>query len=135
LKIVIFTIFFILFIQADNTIDIVYQNDYQTAKQEAQKDKKYLFILVTAKGCGWCKRLKQTTLKDKEIRENLAKDYISVELDRDSSYYPKSIEITGVPSVIIVEPKSGEIIKNIVGFREDVNDYLKWFRYVDNLKE
>jgi len=133
LKIAIFTIFFIFFLQADNSIDIVYQDDYKVAQKEAKKEKKYLFVLVTAKGCGWCKKLKHTTLQDINIIENLAKDYVAVELDIDSSYYPKSIHITGVPSVIIVDPKSGEIIKNIVGFREDSNDYLKWFRYVDNL--
>jgi thioredoxin-related protein len=135
LKIIIFTIFLILFAQADKSIDIIYHNDYKTAQREAKEDKKYLFIVVTAKGCGWCKRLKKTTLKERDIRENLAKDYISVELDRDSSYLPNSIKITGVPSVVIVDPNSQEVIKNIVGFREDSNDYLKWFKYVKILKE
>jgi len=32
-----------------------------------------------------------------------------------------------------VDSKSGDIIKNIVGFRKNKNDYLKWFRYVENL--
>lgn len=135
MKIFILTIFLILFSQADNNTTIVYQNDYKIAQQEAKKEKKNLFVLVTAKSCGWCKKLKQTTLKDREIIENLAKDYISVELDMYSSDYPKSIEITGVPSVIIIDPKSEKVIKNIVGFRKDTNDYLKWFRYVKNLEE
>jgi len=135
LKIAIFTIFLILFSHADsNDTDIVYYKSYKTAQEEAQKEKKYLFIVITAEHCGWCKKLKNTTLKEREIIENLARDYIAVELDMNG-YYPKSIEVVGVPSVIIVEPKSGEVIKNIVGFREDSNDYLKWFRYVKNLKE
>jgi hypothetical protein len=135
LKIVILTIFLILFTQAENKIEISYQNDYKIAVDEATKDKKYLFVLVTTEGCGWCRKLKKITLNNKEIKENLTKDYIAVELDRDSSYYPKSIEIKGVPSVIIIDPKSEEVIKSIVGFREDANDYLKWFRYVENLEE
>ncbi|NEW60703.1 thioredoxin family protein, partial [Sulfurovum sp. bin170] len=112
-----------------------YQNDYKIAEKEAKVDGKYLFILITTKGCGWCKRLKRTTLNEREIKENLAKKYIAVELDRDSSYYPSSMNIQGVPSVFIIDPKSGETIRDIVGFRKDKNDYLKWFRYVTNLEE
>lgn len=131
----IFIIFLILFGQADDNLTIVYQNDYKSAQQEAKKERKYLFIVVTAKNCRWCKKLKKTTLNNKEIKDNLAKGYIAVALDRDSSYYPKFIEIMAVPSVIIVDPNSEEVIKDIIGFRKNADDYLKWFRYVDVLKE
>jgi len=131
LRILIFTIFLILLGQADNNKSVIYQTDYKKAQQEAKEENKYLFVVITSENCRWCKKLKKTTLKNSEIEESLAKDYIAVALDRDSSYFPKFIEIEGVPSVVIIEPKSQKVIRNIVGFREDANDYLKWFRYVE----
>ena len=131
MRTVILLILLTLSIQAE----LKYQNDYKTALEEAKKDNKYLFVLITIKNCRWCKKLKRTTLNEQEIKENLAKGYIAVELDRDNSYYPKSIEVEGVPTVFIIDPKSGDIIRDIVGFRKDKNDYLKWFRYVENIEE
>lgn len=133
MKTFIFTILITLFIQADGDIALTFKTDYKSALQEAKKENRYLFILVTTKNCGWCKKLKKTTLQDSEIQKTLAKDYITVELDKDSSDYPSSMEIEGVPSVFIIDPKNEEVIKQIVGFRENKRDYTKWFRYVENL--
>ena len=135
LKTLILTILITLFIQADGDIELKFKDDYKSALQEAKRDKKYLFVLVTTKNCGWCRKLKKTTLQEVEIKESLDSDYITVELDRDGSYYPTSMKIEGVPSVFIIDPNSGEIIKRIVGFRENKNDYTKWFRYVKILEE
>lgn len=124
-----------LFIQADSTVELKFKNDYKLALEEAKKDSKYLFVLVSEKSCGWCMKLKKTTLQNSEIKENIDKDYIAVELDRESSDYPTSMKVDSIPSVFIVDAKSGDIIKNIVGFRKNENDYLKWFRYVKNLED
>jgi thioredoxin-related protein len=116
-------------------VEIEYKDDYKVALKEANTTKKYLFVMVTKPNCRWCKKLKQTTLQDEAIKENLNKNYVAVELERFVSYYPKSMKVLGVPSIFIIDPKSGEIITNIVGYREDTHDYLKWFGYVENLEE
>ena len=133
MRAVILTILITFFIQADSTIELSLKNNYESALKEAKIDNKYLFIIVSKKNCGWCKKLKATTLKDSDIVENLDRDYVVVELDKNSNNFPSTMEVIGVPSIFIVDSKSGDIIKNIVGFRKNKNDYLKWFKYVKNL--
>jgi len=134
MKTLILTILLTLFIQADSTQIFTFKDDYQTALKEAKKEKKYLFVLITRQNCGWCDKLKRTTLQEAEIKEGLRK-YITVELDKHSKNYPPSLRVNASPVVLIIDSRDEKIITMIVGFHKNKRDYTKWFSYIDNLED
>jgi len=135
MKKIIFTIMLTLFIQADNNQLFTFKDDYQTALKEAKKGKRYLFVLITRKNCGWCNELKRTTLKEPEIKEGVSRRFVTVELDKHSKNYPKSLRVNAVPIVLIIDSRDEKIVTAIVGFHKDKRDYTKWFNYIDNLED
>jgi len=107
--------------------------NYDEAMKMAKTSKKSVFILFTTQYCGWCKKLKATTLKDPEVMKRLQNEFIFLSLDRDLDSYPSSFNIQGVPSVYILSPEE-EMITSIDGYREP-EDYIKWFDYVKNSED
>jgi len=116
--------------EKDEEKSIEFQSDYDTALAQAKSEDKYIFLLVTEEHCRWCEKLLETSLRDNRVVSKMETDYIAVMVDKNHGYYPSNIGITGVPSVFIINPKNGKIVKDIVGYR-DADYYLKWFKYVD----
>jgi len=111
-----------------SSIDRVF-TDYKKAFLVAKKEKKPLFILFTTKYCRWCKKLKNITLKNSEIIKRLNSEFIVLELDKYYSDYPKSYDVSAVPTLYLTN-NSGEIFTSIVGYHKNPNDYIKWFDYI-----
>ena len=111
-----------------SSIDTVYSN-YEKAFLVAKKKNKPLFILFTTKHCRWCRKLKETTFKDKQIIKRLNNEFIVLLLDKDHSSYPDKYNVTAVPMVYISN-KNEEIFTSIVGYHKNPHDYIKWFNYV-----
>lgn len=111
-----------------SSIDNVYSN-YKKAFLVAKKSNKPLFILFTTEHCRWCRKLKERTLKDKEIIKRLNNEFIVLLLDKNHSNYPSTYNITAVPTVYITN-KDEEVFTSIVGYHKNPHDYIKWFNYV-----
>lgn len=109
-----------------------FQGDYDIALSQAKIENKYIFLLITEEFCQWCEKLMDIVFQDKKIVEKLKEDYISVIVDRNKGFYPSNIGITGVPSVFIIDAKTGKIILDIVGFHK-AEFYLQKFKYIDNI--
>ncbi len=107
-----------------------FQKDYDKALIQAKKENKYIFLLVTEEFCQWCEKLIDIVFQDKKIINKLEENYVGVIVNKDNSYYPSNIGITGVPSVFILDSQTGKIIKTIVGYHE-VNYYMQIFRNID----
>jgi thioredoxin-related protein len=104
--------------------------NYQEALSAAKAENKNIFILFQAKGCRWCKKLKETTLKDPELLKRLNRSFVMLILDRESSSYPKKYKIEGVPTIYMISNKE-EIYVRRVGYRQDPQEYIKWFNYIE----
>ena len=111
-----------------SNIDKVYSN-YKEAFLIAQQKNRPMFILFTTKYCRWCRKLKETTLKDQEIVKRLNNEFIVLLLDKDHSTYPSKYNITAVPTIYITN-KDEEVFTSIVGYHKNPHDYIKWFNYV-----
>jgi len=109
-------------------INSIYTN-YDKAFKVAKSENKAVFILFTSKYCRWCTKLRDTTLRDKEIIKRLNSDFIVLLLDKNYSNYPSKYRIKAVPSVYFTD-KNEEIFTSIVGYHKDPNDYIKWFKYI-----
>ena len=94
-------------------ISLPWQTDYEIAVTEAQKQNKKLFIDFSTPYCSICTAITKTVLQDKDISKILQERYILLAVDAsDSKVEPykmlrEKYDIQGVPTIIIVDPKTG----------------------------
>lgn len=105
------------------------QKDYDQALQLAQEQNRSVFILMETEHCRWCQRLKSTTLQDQVIAQRLSSEFVVLVLNRDRSHYPETLRTQGVPTVYMTNSE-GQVHAKVVGYREDPQEYLKWFDYI-----
>jgi thioredoxin-related protein len=113
---------------SEDDIATIYTN-YQEAFSVAKEEDKPVFILFTTKYCRWCTKLKETTLKNPQLKSRLEKEFIVLFLNRDSDTYPNKYKIKGVPAVYMTD-KNETIFTSIVGYHKNPKDYIKWFNYI-----
>ena len=119
---------FILFIKSykttfmqDNSSEVTWITDYSYARQKAETEGKNLFIDFGAKWCSICKAIETTVLVKPEIKKVLDENFILLKVDgTNSSSEPyaalnKQYNITGFPTLLVVEPKNGNILKKYMG--------------------
>lgn len=87
----------------------------ERAQTLALQESRPLFIDFTAKWCGWCKKMDQTTFKEKKVVSKLNESFYAVKVDFDSqvpfeyngkSYLAKELAemfgIQGLPTMVVV---------------------------------
>jgi thioredoxin-related protein len=97
---------------------VKFEQDYDTAQTKAIDENRYIFLLVTEKSCNWCEKLKSDVLTDQDVAHTLNSNFISIEVDRDTGYYPYNIGIQGTPSIFILNPDDNHSIKSVTGYRD-----------------
>lgn len=105
---------------------IEWNKDYNSALKNAQKEDKLLFVFITSKDCKFCKKLKDTTLKDKEIVNKVNQDYSSVIVMKDRDHFPKKLSAKATPMLYFLD-KNENIIDYSLGYwnKVDFNFILK----------
>lgn len=105
---------------------IEWKEDYKTALKNAKQNGKLLFVFITSKDCKFCEKLKETTLKDKEIAEKINKDYVSVTVMKDRDNFPKKLNAKATPMIYFLD-KDENIIDYSLGYWDtfDFNFILK----------
>lgn len=89
--------------------DIVnWQSEFEVAKEIAKKDKKNIFILITAPSwCGWCVKLEENVLSTELFKQKVTKDYVPLMLlDKIDGKRNKELEkfdFRGYPTVMIYD--------------------------------
>ena len=114
--------------ESKDEISEIYTN-YNEAFSAAKTENRAVFILFSTEYCRWCTKLKETTLKNSEIKSRLEKEFIVLFLDRDKDQYPSKYKVKGVPAVYMAD-KNEEIFTSMVGYHKNPKDYLKWFNYI-----
>lgn len=89
-----------------------------SAFEEAKKENRPLFMLITAVWCHWCHVYEEKTLETKEIADYINNNYIPVFVDYDrrkdiAARYP----VVGLPATVIMAPNGEEIVA-VPGFIE-----------------
>lgn len=105
-------------------------SDYDKALIQAQKENKFVYVFITSDSCRWCRKFEKTTLQDREIKNRLVKEYITIHLSRDRHKIPKQFETSPVPRHYFLDQK-GEILYSTLGHRSvELMD-----SFMDNTKE
>lgn len=107
-----------------NTVNL--ELNYEDALKKAKKDNQNVLLVFGAEWCEWCKKLENTTLKDKEVIKNIEKhNLIEIHIDIDKrTDLAEKYYILSVPVVSIIDHKETEKKKN-VGFL-DSKAFIDW---------
>jgi thioredoxin-related protein len=119
-----------LFISSLWSANIHWPSDYKQALQEAKKEHKLVYILITSDACQWCRKFEATTLQNKEIKKRLYKNYVTIHLSRDRNTIPKQFETAPVPRHYFTDA-NGKILYSSLGYRDET----MFHAFMDNAEE
>jgi thiol:disulfide interchange protein DsbD len=100
-----------------NSSGINWNNDLNTAFEQAQASNKMVFADFYADWCHYCQEMDSETYTDAKVQQRIAQSYVAVKIDTDdhpdlSSKYG----IYGLPTIIIFN-SNGQEIKRIEGYQ------------------
>jgi thiol:disulfide interchange protein len=109
-----FLFFVLLSLSISHAVDLNWENSYDKALKQAQKEKKLVYLFIGADKCKYCNKYKKTTLSDERVIKRIKKDFIPLYMSRDRDKIPKKFELYGVPRHYFLTAK-GEIITDYQG--------------------
>ncbi|MBU1657460.1 thioredoxin family protein [bacterium] len=106
--------------------ELDWSHDYEAALQQAKKEKKDVYMLVTSADCRWCRKFEATTLQDESILAQLNKKYVLLHIDRDKDAMPEIFKKQRVPRHYFITSEA-KIIYSFLGYwnSEDFASFLK----------
>ena len=100
--------------------EVDWQKSYADALAKAKKEKKLVLVDVYTDWCGWCKKLDKDTYSDKDVQAKLAKDFVAVKVNPETSDEGKKLQeqfsIRGFPYLLFVDG-DGKKVAEIVGYK------------------
>ena len=91
---------------------------YEEAILKAKTEHKKVMLFLHTQYCGWCTKMKKTTLADPLVIDFINKKYIFVSLDRDIDSYPAQFAPRFVPTTYTIDPKSQKEIDSVLGYKK-----------------
>ncbi|RMG32122.1 MAG: DUF255 domain-containing protein [Planctomycetota bacterium] len=96
---------------------VVWHRDLRTAAMEAKRRGKPLFVEISASWCGYCRRLKSETLRNRSVLRHLRECFVPVEIDADrQAALVEAVGVEGLPTMLIVDPDMN-VLRRITGYR------------------
>jgi thiol:disulfide interchange protein DsbD len=97
---------------------ITWQTSYAVALQQAQDKHKLLFVDIGAPYCSVCKAIDHCVFTDIAVAASI-NQMVPLKLDTSSSpdydAFNKKYQVLGVPTILIINPISGEVLKQFGG--------------------
>ena len=100
------------------TAPLTWSHKLEDAMAEAKASGKRVLIDFETSWCGPCKTMDEWIWNDAEVAEALRAKYVGVKLDGDiEKTHVKRYAVKGYPTMVIVDPASGDAIKTVVGYQ------------------
>lgn len=100
---------------------------YDDAISLAKETKSKIFIYFGAEWCPYCKSMRKNTLEDLEVKENLFKNFIVLNINVDENKKIKEkYKVKSLPDCIIID-ENETILKRSSGFKS-ADKFLKWIK-------
>lgn len=116
---------------------------YDEGARASSKTGKLMIVDFTAEWCGWCKKMEKEVFSEKTISSRLARDFVTVRLDVDSSvtltHKGKKMDarqftllngVEGFPTLIVFDSK-----ENAVTSLDGYVDAATFGRFLDYLQK
>jgi len=117
-----------LLISTLDAVELNWEHNYDNALATAKKEKKMVYLFIGADQCKHCDRLKEQTLSNTDLIEDMKKEYVLLCMSRDQHNIPERFERYGVPIHYFLTPK-GDIIAEVQGSRE----FEGWYDILDEV--
>ncbi len=102
-------------------------DNYKEALAESIKTQKPLFLYFTADWCAFCKKMKNETLENEQIKKELLSEYVPCYLDFDSNKdLARKLKIRQIPTYIAISP-DGMILSRGQGYKNK-DDFANWLK-------
>ncbi len=105
-----------------------WRDSYVTALGEAARTGRPLVLVVKSRGCGWCRELERTTLRDARVVRALNRSTVPLKVEADDRGLPDSLRVEALPTVAVIAP-DGRILANRSGYL-DAPSFLGLLRSV-----
>jgi thiol:disulfide interchange protein DsbD len=100
----------------NQSYELKWYTNLDTAISEAQKTKKPIFAVFSASWCPACQQLESETLVNNEVKQKLAQNYVAVKIEVDTNPELSSkYGIYSIPAIILMN-SNGEETKRIEGY-------------------
>lgn len=100
---------------------------YAEAVEAAKSLKRPIFLYFGAEWCGYCKKMKSTTLADTEVKDKLAKEYVPCIIDTDKDRATaRKYKVSGIPAYMILSPD--ETIMARTSGMKSKEEFLEWLK-------
>ena len=106
-----------LLISTLDAAELNWEHNYDNALATAKKEKKMVYLFIGADQCRHCDRFKEQTLSNKDLIEEMKKEYVLLYMSRDQHKIPDGFEKYGVPMHYFLTPE-GKTIAVVQGSRE-----------------
>lgn len=132
LRVIFISLFVLLsgagFCQTESTgdHDLFFPGTYDEVLEQAKAHDKPVFIFAHTDWCGYCKKFRNYTLADSQIRESLKKNFINIQINMESEdgiRIARRYLINAYPTLLFVNPSSDEIFR-VTGY-QDIGPFLK----------
>lgn len=94
-------------------------NDFEQAKQIAQKENKPMMIMYQTKGCPECGYMKKVVFHDKKAVQYMNENFINVSLDIHKHTLPPQYKYFGIPTFFITDKNGEQVHRHIGGSRTE----------------
>ncbi len=94
-----------------------WEQDIRSAWQLAVKADRPMLVFLTMDDCIYCKKMKRTTLRDRQVVRDLQSQFVSVTLNvKDAPDLVKLLKVKSFPTTVIIET-NGDVVESIAGFQ------------------
>ncbi|MCP4720218.1 MAG: thioredoxin family protein [Desulfobacteraceae bacterium] len=105
-------------------------NNHKEGLFLSEKQNKKIFLYFHADWCTFCKKLKDTTFKNREVIDYLNENFISISVDSDKEKsLSKKFGVRGLPTLFFLKPNSDRI-HGRPGYM-DASLFLKVLKYIN----
>ncbi len=104
--------------RADEPESVHWEMDIDKAKQMAKESGRPMLIFVTMQGCHYCTQMKETTLVDPALVDEVNDDFVSAYVDESTNReLVRSLGIRSFPTTLIATPdgRVREMVRGYVG--------------------
>ncbi len=119
--------------------DIHWEKDFNSGIQKAQKENKPVLFVFSRHTCKYCVILEETTFSNKQVIEELNKDFISIiSYSDENDYTPRELWRPGTPTIWFLLPDGSPMYQPLMGavgedgFIEALSIVKKEFQRVNN---
>lgn len=89
--------------------EIKWASSYDTALQQAAKEKKKVMVMLSREECPACEYMEEIVFEEKVVEHEMMKNFVLVHLDIHKDFIPEGLGYIGTPTFHFLDSKGKKI--------------------------